>query len=464
MSAAAASADEDAGDQEAGDDQPRQVDAEVPRRPRVRAHDPQPQAQGRPRQHVVDDEDGGEGDEQADVDPRPRDRRQHLVEVDHRGLRDVDRRILERPLDQDVGEVDADERHHQRRDDLVRPVARLQERGDDRPGRADAPRPAGRGRASRARAAGRSSATGRSRRRPRRRAGTGRCSRGSRCSRGRSTVRPAAIRSSGAILIALSCQASRRRRDPALPDVAVEGERVAAEREQQDRRRRRARDDRDERADADVEARRRRSTRGRCRRAAIRRTVRAQRSGAAKPVVRALIGRGLRLGAAPTISRPICSAAPGPFATMPTRRPRESTAIRSQISSSSSRSVEITSAAPPPVDELADQVAHGRGRLHVEPVGRLVEDDDLRVEAAARGRAGPSGCCRPRACPVACVDAAACARRTPARARRRRSLDRRPLDAAVPPERPLADALQEEVERRPGSEPTIPSPSRSSVT
>ena len=56
-----------------------------------------------------------------------------LLEVEDPGLRDRHRRILERPLDQQAGEVDADEGHHQRRDDLVRPVARLQHRGDDRP-------------------------------------------------------------------------------------------------------------------------------------------------------------------------------------------------------------------------------------------------------------------------------------------------------------------------------------------
>src|SRR5262249_2288732 len=50
-------------------------------------------------------------------------------------------------------------------------------------------------------------------------------------------------------------------------------------------------------------------------------------------------------GSSPTISCPTSSAAPGPFGTTPTRRPRDSTAIRSQISISSSRSVEIRNAA-----------------------------------------------------------------------------------------------------------------------
>ena len=47
----------------------------------------QAQAPRRARQHVVDDEDGREGDEQADVDARARDVRQHLVERDHARLR-----------------------------------------------------------------------------------------------------------------------------------------------------------------------------------------------------------------------------------------------------------------------------------------------------------------------------------------------------------------------------------------
>ena len=46
-------------------------------------------------------------------------------------------RILELALDEDPRQVDADERHHQRRDDLVEPVARLQQRGRDRPRRSD---------------------------------------------------------------------------------------------------------------------------------------------------------------------------------------------------------------------------------------------------------------------------------------------------------------------------------------
>src|SRR5207302_4836374 len=52
--------------------------------------------------------------------------------------------------------------------------------------------------------------------------------------------------------------------------------------------------------------------------------------------------------AVPIISRPTSSAAPGPLETTPTSWPRDRTAIRSEISSSSSRSVEMTSAEPPP--------------------------------------------------------------------------------------------------------------------
>src|SRR5262249_51579901 len=61
-------------------------------------------------------------------------------------------------------------------------------------------------------------------------------------------------------------------------------------------------------------------------------------------------GRDGRLGHAalpPTISSPTCCCALSPFSTTPTIRPRESTAIRSHRSSSSSRSVEITTDVTP---------------------------------------------------------------------------------------------------------------------
>ena len=72
----------------------------------------------------------------ADMNARAGNRRQHLVQREHPRLRDIDGRVLERPLDQDVRHADTDERHHQRRDDLVRLVAGLQKRGDERPYRA----------------------------------------------------------------------------------------------------------------------------------------------------------------------------------------------------------------------------------------------------------------------------------------------------------------------------------------
>src|SRR5581483_552716 len=128
-------------------------------------------------------------------------------------------------------------------------------------------------------------------------------------------------------------------RDPVVPHVPVEGEGVAAERGEQEAARDERKDDRHERADADVE-----EARGDAG------TEERERGGLERSA-----GGERRLGhhaaastaASPTISRPTCSAAPGSLATIPTSRPRESTAIRSQISSSSSRSVEMTSAAPP---------------------------------------------------------------------------------------------------------------------
>ena len=151
---------------------------------------------------------------------------------------------------------------------------------------------------------------------------------------------------------------------------------------------------------------------------------------------------GLPRRRSPTISSPIRSAAPGPLSNdadeAPAREHGDPVAELEQLVEVG-RDDERRAAAR---RELADQLAHGRGRLDVEPVGRLVEDDDLRVEATARARAGPSGCCRPRACPRA-------SRRRRAHvelAHERRSPARRStaaLDPAAPPERTLADALEE---------------------
>ena len=47
--------------------------------------------------------------------------------------------------------------------------------------------------------------------------------------------------------------------------------------------------------------------------------------------------------------------------------------------------------------ELADQVHDGRLRGHVEPGGRLVGDQQLRVGRRARWRSSPAGTCRPTA-------------------------------------------------------------------
>ena len=195
---------------------------------------------------------------------------------------------------------------------------------------------------------------------------------------------------------------------------------------------------------------------GNCQRSAAGR--RRSRGPRRRPSMRS---RGLR-AVSPIISSPTRSAAPGPLATTPTSRPREMTAIRSQISSSSSRSVEMTSAEPPPVASLPDQVAHGRGRLHVEPVRRLVEDDHLRLEAQLAGEQD-------------LLDVAAGERAGPRRHGRRADVE-------------LADELGRRGRRRPpagcgraartdarrcasgtgsaptGRGPTIPSPSRSSVT
>src|SRR5262249_8461328 len=127
--------------------------------------------------------------------------------------------------------------------------------------------------------------------------------------------------------------------DTVLPDVGVEGERVPAERREEDAAGDEREHDGHDRADEDVGGPRSPLEAG------VLEAGLAERG----------LDRQLRIGhqaapslAAPTIRRPMRSATPGRLSRIPTRRPRESTAIRSQISISSSRSVEMTSAAPPP--------------------------------------------------------------------------------------------------------------------
>ena len=112
-----------------------QLRTEVAGGPRIGPHDPETQTPGRARQQVVDDEDCRERDEQPDVDAGARDAREQFRDDGRLGERR--RGVVERPLDQDAGEVDPDERHHQRRDDLVGAVACLQHGRDHRPEGAD---------------------------------------------------------------------------------------------------------------------------------------------------------------------------------------------------------------------------------------------------------------------------------------------------------------------------------------
>ena len=94
--------------------------------------------------------------------------------------------------------------------------------------------------------------------------------------------------------------------------------------------------------------------------------------------------------------------------------------------------------------ELADRIAHRVRRAQVEPVGGLVEHDDARVErqlareqqlldVAARQRAGARR--QARRADVVLADEIG-----------RNALDRVALDPPEPPERMLADALQEQVD------------------
>ena len=148
----------------------------------------------------------------------------------------------------------------------------------------------------------------------------------------------------------------------------------------------------------------------------------------------------------PTISSPIRCSAPGSFSTMPVTRPRKRTAIRSQRSTSSSRSVETTSEVTPSLGLLADARAHRLRRLDVEAVRRLVDRRRPSGRTRARGPARPSGCCRPRACPTRVVGPgrADVVAGDQSRARLRRSRAGRMRPRA--PERRLADPLEDEVE------------------
>ena len=107
--------------------------------------------------------------------------------------------------------------------------------------------------------------------------------------------------------------------------------------------------------------------------------------------------------APPTITR-------RPARPRPVRSPRcrragraRCTAIRSEISSSSSRSVEMTSAAPP--SSRASGSGPGRSRSSARRARRSACGRPLPWgRSSARARAGPSGCCRPRASPARVVD------------------------------------------------------------
>ena len=246
--------------------------------------------------------------------------------------------------------------------------------------------------------------------------------------------------SRGAIRMTVSCQADEL--DAAGPDVAVEGDRVRAQGQEHQP----ARDQGQQHGHHGAH-----DGLGHAPDAGDR----------PRPVAAGLHGRGLegaglrRRGLAahaaadsearPTISSPTRCSAPGPFWTMPVSRPRLSTAIRSQRATSSSRSVEISRCAHAlAVRQLADAGAHGPGGEDVEPVGRLVVDHQARVvrelarqhdllDVAARER--PDARLRTGRPDVVLGD-------LPDRVALHLAL----ADGAAPPERGLADALQDEVE------------------
>ena len=356
----------------------------------------------------------------ADVDARARDRWAASCRTAGRasaGRRD--RRILERPLDQDVREVDPDERHHQRRDDLVRAVARLEDRGDDRPGGADRRRDRRTARGSRAASACCSI-----------RAARARDQRGAEQELavvaevpdvGAEDRRSARRRSAAAAPCGSRCPAMRRSRCRRARRRGRTGTGCARARAAAARRRRARGSTGSDRARPDVDACAR--PRGPAPDAGGRRTPSSSRW---RWLAGAVTSRGLRRRRRRPSGAPIRSAAPGPFSITPdeapTREHGDPVADLEQL-------VEVgrdheRSALP---SRASSRIASRTARvvLQVEPVGGLVEDDDAAGRTTARARAAASGCCRPTACRRASSGPACGRRSSRTRSRRHRARPRR---------------------------------------
>ena len=99
-----------------------------------RPDDLQSHAQRRHRHGVVDGHHHRERQQHPPVDGRVRQPREAVFDGEGGGLRHGGQRIVERDLDEDIGETDTQKAHHQGRDDLVDAELRLEESGNERPG------------------------------------------------------------------------------------------------------------------------------------------------------------------------------------------------------------------------------------------------------------------------------------------------------------------------------------------
>ena len=103
----------------------------------VGAQNLKPQPEGGTRHHAVHADDAEDGEQQSPVDGGAEQPRQTLIDRQAAGLRHRGVRVAEHELDHDIGQAGAEKAHHQRGDDLVDAVTRLEQGGDQRPRSAD---------------------------------------------------------------------------------------------------------------------------------------------------------------------------------------------------------------------------------------------------------------------------------------------------------------------------------------
>ena len=95
------------------------------------------QPESRSSHHQMNQNDDQDGEHESTVDGRAEEARQAVIHGEAASLRHRGIRIAQHELYQHIGEARAEKAHHQRRDDLVDAVARLEHRWNQRPERAD---------------------------------------------------------------------------------------------------------------------------------------------------------------------------------------------------------------------------------------------------------------------------------------------------------------------------------------